>query len=133
MRWIICKSLGVISCLCLQNGKSPWEWKKANVVPVVKKTNMQDLKNCHPISLLSVSSKMFERSLYGSMFKFFTENSLIFQNQSGFKPDDSCTNQLLSITSLLNCVPCVPKTCSRANVPCVLTCPRANVFCVLTC
>ena len=32
------------------------------------------------------------------MFKFFTENSLIWQNQSGFKPGDSYTNQLLSIT-----------------------------------
>ena len=32
------------------------------------------------------------------MFKFFTENNLISQNQSGFKPGDSCTNQLLSIT-----------------------------------
>ena len=30
--------------------------------------------------------------------KFFTENNLISQNQSGFKPGDSCTNQLLSIT-----------------------------------
>ena len=28
---------------------------------------------------------------------FFTENSLISQNQSGFKPGDSCTNQLPSI------------------------------------
>ena len=32
------------------------------------------------------------------MFKFFTENSLIFQNQPDFKPGDSCTNQLLLIT-----------------------------------
>ena len=32
------------------------------------------------------------------MFKFFTENNLISQNQSGFKPSNSCTNQLLSIT-----------------------------------
>ena len=32
------------------------------------------------------------------MFTFFTENSLISQNQSSFKPGDSCTNQLLSIT-----------------------------------
>ena len=32
------------------------------------------------------------------MFKFFTENNLILQNRSGFKPGDSCTNQLLSIT-----------------------------------
>ena len=32
------------------------------------------------------------------MFRFFTENSLILQNQSGFKPGGSCTNQRLSIT-----------------------------------
>ena len=31
------------------------------------------------------------------MFKIFTENSLIFRNQSGFKAGDSCTIQLLSI------------------------------------
>ena len=35
--------------------------------------------------------------------------------------------------SLLNCVPCVLKTCSRANVPCMLTCSRANALCVLMC
>ena len=32
------------------------------------------------------------------MFSFFIENGLISQNQSGFKPGDSCINQLLSIT-----------------------------------
>ena len=35
--------------------------------------------------------------------------------------------------SLLNCVPCVLKTCPRANVPCVLTCSRALRTYVLTC
>ena len=34
--------------------------------------------------------------------------------------------------SLLNCVPCLLKTCSSANVPCVLTYSRANVPCALT-
>ena len=46
---------------------------------------------------MPVSSKIFEGLLYDGMFKFFTENSLIFQDQSGFKPGNSCTNQLLSI------------------------------------
>ena len=32
------------------------------------------------------------------MFQFFTENELISHNQSGFKPGDSCINQLLCIT-----------------------------------
>ena len=32
------------------------------------------------------------------MFEFFIRNDLISQNQSGFKPGDSCINQLLAIT-----------------------------------
>ena len=32
------------------------------------------------------------------MFEFFSENELISHNQSGFKPGDSCINQLLCIT-----------------------------------
>ena len=39
----------------------------------------------------------------------------------------------MSSQSLINCVPCVPKMCSRANLPYVLTSSRANVPCVLTC
>ena len=39
----------------------------------------------------------------------------------------------LALTSLLNYVPCMLKTCSRANMPCMLTCSRSNVSCVLTC
>ena len=32
------------------------------------------------------------------MFELFIRNNLISQNQSGFKPGDSCINQLLTIT-----------------------------------
>ena len=32
------------------------------------------------------------------MFRFFLDNKLIKTNQSGFRPADSCINQLLSIT-----------------------------------
>ena len=75
----ICKPLGIIFRSCLQNGKFPSEWKKANVVPVFKKKeNKEEVKNYSPISLLPVSSKILERLSYGSMFKFFKENSLIY-------------------------------------------------------
>ena len=36
--------------------------------------------------------------MFTKMFNFFIENKLISLNQSGFKPGDSCINQLLSIT-----------------------------------
>ena len=32
------------------------------------------------------------------MLTFFTENNLIYSNQSGFRSGDSCVNQLLAIT-----------------------------------
>ena len=41
-----------------------------------------------------------------------------------------------AVLSLLNCVSCGLKTCSRANVsyvPCMLTCLHVNVPCMLTC
>ena len=36
--------------------------------------------------------------MFNKMFGFFIENDLISQHQSGFKPRNSCINQLLSIT-----------------------------------
>ena len=36
--------------------------------------------------------------MFNEIFNFFIENKLISSNQSGFKPGDSCINQLLSIT-----------------------------------
>ena len=50
------------------------------------------------MSLLPVCGKFFERLIYNSLFESFIENELISSNQSGFKPGDSCINQLLSIT-----------------------------------
>ena len=41
---------------------------------------------------------VFQRILYNEMFRFFLDKDLISANQSGFKPRDSCINQLLSIT-----------------------------------
>ena len=71
--------------------------KKGNIVPVFKKGNTQNLKNYRPISLLPVCSKIFEKLISNKMLKFFIESDLITPSQSGFKPGDSCINQLLSI------------------------------------
>ena len=88
----ICKPLGILFRSCLHNGKPIW------FLSSKKQTKkQQQVKNYRPISWLPVSSKIFEGLLYDSMFKFFTENSLISQNQSGFKTGNSCTNQLLSV------------------------------------
>ena len=93
----ICKSLELIFESCIKHGKFANEWKMANVVPVHKKSDNQILKNYRPVSLLPSCGKVFERLIYNSPFEYFTENDLISPNRSGFKPGDSCANQLISI------------------------------------
>ena len=94
----ICKPLELIFQPCIKHRKFPNEWKMANVVPVHKKSDKQILKNYWPVSLLPICGKVFERLIYNSLFEYFIENDSISPNQSGFKPGDSFTNQLISIT-----------------------------------
>ena len=74
--------------------------KKLTLYPYIRKetTGQKKLKNYGPISLLPICSKILELLICNKMFTFFTENNLISPNQSGFRPGDSCVNQLLAIT-----------------------------------
>ena len=90
----ICKPLKTVFQNCLRSGKFSSEWKKTNVVPTLKKGDKQCIKNYRPVSRLPVCGKVFERLLYNKMFPVFSENELISPKQSGFRPGDSCTNQL---------------------------------------
>ena len=73
-------------------------WKKANVVPVHKKSYKQTLENYHSVFLFPICGKIVKRLIYNSLFEFLIANEVIFSNQSRFKPGDCCINQLLSIT-----------------------------------
>ena len=42
--------------------------------------------------------RKFKKLIFNEIIKFFIENELISPNQLGFKPGDSCINQLLAIT-----------------------------------
>ena len=94
----ICKPLELIFKQALTTDVFLSEWKKANIVPCYKKGSKQNLKNYRPVSLLPICGKIFERLIFNEMFSFFLANNLLAPNQSGFKPGDSCINQLLSIT-----------------------------------
>ena len=94
----ICKPLELIFQQAMESGSFPSELKKGNLAPIHKKDDKQCLKNHRPISLLPICGKIFEKLIFNEMFKFFIENELISPNQSGFKPGDSCINQLVAIT-----------------------------------
>ena len=65
--------------------------------PGPKHKQDQSLSSCHwnlnSILLVYSSIRVFYYSI-----EFFIRNDLISQSQSGFKPGDSCINQLLAIT-----------------------------------
>ena len=42
--------------------------------------------------------KIFEKIIFNKIYNFLLEENLLNSNQSGFRPSDSCINQLLAIT-----------------------------------
>ena len=79
----------------LQSSIYPEMWKLANVTPIFKKEDKQLVKNYRPISLLPICGKIFEKLIFNSLYLYLSSNNLITSNQSGFRPGDSCSNQLL--------------------------------------
>ena len=73
-------------------------WKRSNIIPVHKKNDKQLVKNYRPISLSPIFGKIFEKITFNKIYYFLMEQKLLNPNQSGFRPSDSCINQLLAIT-----------------------------------
>ena len=73
----------------------PSIWKVANVTPVFKKGDKQFIKNYRPISLLPIRGKILEKIIFNNLYSYLHTNNLLTKNQSGFRPGDSTTNQLL--------------------------------------
>ena len=85
--------------LSLQSSTVPNQWKIANVTPVYKKGSANTVSNYRPISLLSVLGKCMERCIFKYLYNFLHSNNILTPSQSGFRPNDSTVNQLLSISS----------------------------------
>ena len=83
---------------CVRSNTFPDVRKKANVIPVHKKGDKQVLKNYHLASLLAICGKIFEKLVFNALYSFLEDHKLLNPCQSGFKKNDSCINQLVSIT-----------------------------------
>ena len=71
-----------------------------NVTPVHNKEDKNIIGNYRPISLLPISSKVFEKCIYKHIFDFIKD--LITEHQSGFTINDSTRNQLLYIVNMVS-------------------------------
>ena len=74
-------------------------WKLANVIPIFKNGDKQLIKNYKPISLLPICGKIFGKIIFNNLYSYFNANYLITKTQSGFRPGDSTSNQLLYLVN----------------------------------
>ena len=72
----------------LHKQQFPSAWKPANVCPVFKKGDNKTCENYRPISLLSNTSKVFEKVVHDKIYNYLT-NHVLIPNNSGFKHGDS--------------------------------------------
>ena len=93
----IIKPLSIIFRNCISQSTFPDIWKKSSICPIHKKGDKQVINNYRLVSLLSICGKVFERLIFNSAFEYLEECKLLSGDQSGFRANDSCVNQPLSI------------------------------------
>ena len=58
----------------------------------------QDINNFRPISLLSIFDKIIERFMHRRLYDFLEHHSILFENQFGFRKNNSTDYALMEIT-----------------------------------
>ncbi|KAK3522511.1 hypothetical protein QTP86_017045, partial [Hemibagrus guttatus] len=88
----------------LTSGHVPTAFKKARVIPILKKAALDpsDISNYRPVSLLSFLSKILERVVCNQLSDYLMQNNLHDPNQSGFKAAHSTETALLAVTEKLH-------------------------------
>ena len=84
-------NLSITSC------SLPSSWKTSQVVPIPKGSSASSSpSNFRPISLLSITSKLLEKIIFGRITTFLNSTYPLAANQLGFLPGRSTTHALLS-------------------------------------
>ena len=78
------KPITHIVSLSVQTGIVPRSLKNARVVPLFKKNKRSDVSNYPPVSVLSVVSKILEKTVYVHLEGYLVKNDLLYEPQSGF-------------------------------------------------
>ena len=67
-----------------------------------KEESKQIVKKYRLISIFSLFAKIFERILFSNMYNHLISNNLLTKNQSGFRPGDSVTNQVIFLVDKMH-------------------------------
>ncbi|KAK3564028.1 hypothetical protein QTP86_006951 [Hemibagrus guttatus] len=88
----------------LTSGHVPIAFKKARVIPILKKPALDpsDISNYRLVSILSFLSKILKHIVYNQLSDYLLQNNLHDPNQSGFKAAHSTETALLAVTEKLH-------------------------------
>ncbi len=81
----------------ITTGKFPTKWKTAKITPIHKSGSHSDTNNFRPISILCTLSKLLERHVHNSLYKYLSDHNLLHKAQSGFRKKHSCETALSNI------------------------------------
>ena len=82
-----------------KNGKLPKSWKKATVIPILKKDKPKEKVNSYrPISLTSCIGKIAERMINSRIYWWLEKTQKLHQNQAGFRRGRQTIDQLIRLT-----------------------------------
>ena len=70
--------------LSIQTGIFPDELKTASVTPIFKGGENWNLGNYRSIPVLPCFSKIFERIMYNRLYKYLTDNNILYKKQFAF-------------------------------------------------
>ena len=71
--------------------------KIAKINPIFKEGNNLQAENYRPISVLSLFSKILEKSMYNRVYNYFAEKKLLFPKQFGFQVNTSTEYAILEL------------------------------------
>ena len=80
---------------CIATGKTPDEWKEANITPIPKSPSATLPPQFRPISVLPVIAKVYESLIHKQLYSYLVNKSLLHPCQSGFRPDHGTQDVLL--------------------------------------
>ncbi|PKU45229.1 rna-directed dna polymerase from mobile element hypothetical protein [Limosa lapponica baueri] len=80
---VIAKPLSIIFERSWRTEEVPEDWRKANVIPVLKKSRKEDPGNYRPVSLISIPGKVIEQLILDVISKHLEEKKVIGSSQHG--------------------------------------------------
>ena len=97
---VLAGPLSLLFSESLSRGRVPSAWREARVAPIHKKGSFSDPANYRPVSLTSVVSKILERWVSGYIEGLLRENSVLGDEQFGFRAGRSAEMQLIDCMSI---------------------------------